>query len=353
MDNKITFSLFADLHYKKGMYIASIEDLNSVFERAERDGADFVAHLGDMCNDYLRSPELVKAYLDNQPGFEVYGVYGNHELETVGNTMQIVTPLLTNRPTDVSWGTADKTIGDGNIAYYYFDKGVFRFIWLDANYSKNPDTQEYEHNLPASWGPPDKNAFPNSLGERQLEWLKATLYAAADEGKHCVVLSHSSFSGLWQDCNDAQIVRQLFKEVNAVRPKTVILAINGHLHTNHSADIDDVVYLDINAVRSGWWLSEPFYPYAEEDINAPKYTFEYTEYDQGGRPACSFMRPLSSLTMGAQTLFHADPLSATVTLYEDGSVSVKGSTTSWLYGIEPDSQFKDDLLRISDLEIKK
>ena len=27
------------------MYLASIEDLKSIFERAERDGADFVAHL--------------------------------------------------------------------------------------------------------------------------------------------------------------------------------------------------------------------------------------------------------------------------------------------------------------------
>ncbi len=353
MDNKIIFSLFADLHYKKGMYIASVADIEQIFERAERDGADFVAHLGDMCNDYLRSSELAKAYLDNRQGLEVYGVYGNHELETVGNTMQVVTPLLTNRPADVIWGTEDKTISDGNIAYYYFDKGVFRFICLDSNYSKNTETQEYEHNLPASWGPPDKNEFPNSLGETQLKWLRETLLDAAEKEKHCVVLSHSSFAGLWQECNDTEIIQQMFKEANAARPKTVVLAINGHLHTNHSAQIDDVVYLDINSVRSGWWASNPFYPYAEEDINAPKYTFEYTEYDQGGRPACSFMRPLSSLTMGAQTLFYADPLSVTVTLHENGSVFVKGSTTTWLYGIGPDSYEPEKLLKISNLEFKK
>ena len=60
-NNTIKFSLFADLHYKKGMYIASIEDMNEILDRANANGADFVLHVGDFCNDYAKSPELMKA----------------------------------------------------------------------------------------------------------------------------------------------------------------------------------------------------------------------------------------------------------------------------------------------------
>ena len=40
MNNKITFSAFADLHYKKGMYVASIENVKDIFKRAEENGAE-------------------------------------------------------------------------------------------------------------------------------------------------------------------------------------------------------------------------------------------------------------------------------------------------------------------------
>ncbi len=350
MKEQVTFSTFAYLHYKKGMYVASIGDIEKIFERAKAYNSEFVVHLGDMCNDYIRSLELVDAYLNNKQGFEVYGIYGNHELETLGNTMPIVTPLLTNRMNDVVWGTEDGKIGDGRVAYYYFDKGSFRFICLDANYSLNPSTGKYEHNHNASWGAPAENKYPCSLGEEQMIWLKKVLFSAAKEEKHCIVLSHPSFSGLWQPCNDAQKIRILFKKANEARRNTVILALNGHLHTNRQAVIEDVVYLDINAVRSGWWEPKPFDPYKEEDINAPRYTFEFTDYEQGGRSSQSFQRPLSSLTMGAQTLFFKDPLSATLTVCEDGFVSMKGCATEWMYGIAPNREYDKSLLKISDFE---
>ena len=117
---EVKFTAFADFHYKKGMYIPSVKDMDNILDRAKADNADLVIHLGDMCNDYIGSKELVNAYLDNKYGFAVYGLYGNHELESENNSMPVVTPMLTNR--EVVWGTADGKIGDGSIAYYYFDK---------------------------------------------------------------------------------------------------------------------------------------------------------------------------------------------------------------------------------------
>ena len=136
MKNKIKFSVFADLHYKYGMYTASVEDLESVLERANSNNVDFVIHCGDICNDYTGSPELYNTYLNNKYGLKVYGIYGNHELEATNNSMEFVTPKLTN-DSNVIWGTDDSKIGDGTIAYYYFDVKGFRIVCLDTNYSFN------------------------------------------------------------------------------------------------------------------------------------------------------------------------------------------------------------------------
>ena len=351
MAQEVTFSVFADFHYKKGMYAASVADMEKIFERAYNDQAEFVVHLGDMCNDYKGSPELISAYKNNRYGYEVYGVYGNHELETVGNTMPLVTPLITNRCDSVKWGTDSQNIEDGNIAYYYFDKGVFRFICIDSNYSLDITTQKYEHNRPASWGKPDGNLYPNSLGEKQLKWLEEKLVLSVKQDKKCIILSHSSFSGLWQKCNDAKAVRTLFKKANDIKKNTVILALNGHLHTNHKAVVDGVAYVDICAVRNGWWQGDKFDPYKEENINSPKYTFEYTEYDKEGIETGKCLRPLSSLSMGAQSLFYISPMSATITVSEDGSIKVKGSETEWMYGKTLEKLDNMSLLKIEDSEI--
>ena len=118
--SEIKFLFFSDLHYKKMMYATKVSDLEKIMERAKSENAEFVIHEGDFCNDYSRSPEILNVYLNS--GIGVFGVYGNHELETAGNTMQMVTPCLTNAPENIIWGTEDGKIGDGSIAYYYFDK---------------------------------------------------------------------------------------------------------------------------------------------------------------------------------------------------------------------------------------
>jgi hypothetical protein len=333
------------------MYVSSINDVKTIFKKAQDNGAELVVQLGDMCNDYFRSSELIRAYLYNEEKLDVCGIYGNHELETPGNDMAFVTPIITNLGERAVWGTEDGKIGGGSIAYYYFDKEDFRFICTDTNYSINPQTGKYEHNKPASWGPPEGNTNTNALGTEQLAWLRELLLSSAKEGKHCIVLSHTNFCDVWGGASaDSKAVQALFKEANLIRNNTVILALNGHHHNNRHTIIDGVVYLDINTVRCGWWQAEKLYAYTEEDIDTPKYTFEYTEYDQGGTPAHSFKRPLSSLTMGAQTLFYSDPLSAIVTVSEDGSLEMKGMKTEWMYGIAPKIENADALLGISDFK---
>ena len=345
MKDKLCFAIFADLHYKQGMYLSSVADLKSVLERADSKNAEFVIHCGDLCNDYTGSPEITNALLDNPYCMPVYGIYGNHELETPGNTMEKVTPFLTNRADEVVWGTEDGKIGNGDIAYYYFDTGDFRFIFTDKNYSYNEKTGEWQHNTEASWGPPAGNIKYNSLGPIQFEWLKKLLYRSAKEEKNCIVISHAAFYPDWETSSpDSTTVCDIFKAVNKIRPGTVIMSINGHYHKHHILAEDDIVFFDVNTVINGCWLANGVEHYFDE------HTFSYEKYDENGKLLSKETTPLSCLAMSRNTWFFESPLSAIVTVAADGSIKIEGAKTGWIYGIAPEKGTGRST-EISDFEI--
>lgn len=53
----LSFLVFADLHYKQGMYASTVADLQAILDRAAEHKVDFILHAGDFCNDYPGSPE--------------------------------------------------------------------------------------------------------------------------------------------------------------------------------------------------------------------------------------------------------------------------------------------------------
>ena len=324
--DELKFVIFSDFHYKRGMYASTVDHMEQMLARANAAGASFVIHCGDFCNDYSGSPELVRAYLQNPQGLAVYGVYGNHELESAGNSMQVVTPLLTNR--DVVWGTEDGGIGDGSIAYYYTDLGSFRLICLDTNYSLTPQGA-WQHNTTASWGPPSENHRANSLGDAQLAWLARVLDGAAEDGLHCMLFSHGSFCRHWRPEADTDAVQALCTAVNQKRAGTVIAQWNGHYHTNHHAVEDGILYWDVNTTINGEWIGTRVPHYTDGQ------TFDYAEYDADGAEIRRYARNLSELWMSQNTWYFRDPLSAVVTVRSDGHIRVEGSQTEWMYGVLP------------------
>ena len=330
--SKITFGIFADFHYKKGMYAASVDDMQAIFSRFSSAGVDFAVHCGDMCNDYLGSPELIKASLDNPYGISLYGVYGNHELESKGNSMEVVTPLLTNDKS-VIWGTPDGK-ADPNIGYYYFDKGDFRFIMLDTNYSFNPETAEWEHNATASWGPRSGNLHINNLTDPQRNWLKDRLFSAADEGKRCIIVSHDSFSErLLSHTSDTDQVRDIIRQANARRKGTVIMAINGHIHTNTIFMDEDLLFFDVNTTRNALWKprAEPHYTDAHGE--------EISCFDAEGNLTGKKFVPYSSLWMSANTWYTKEPLSAIVTVTDKGEITIEGIKSTWACDLTPPGDY--------------
>lgn len=325
---RLSFCLLSDFHYKQGMYMSSIADMQAILDRAHSADVDFVMHGGDFCNDYKGSPELMNTYRNNNYGLPVYGIIGNHEMETRGNSMPVVTPLLNNR--DVIWGTSDGKIGDGSIGYYYYETNGFRIIGLDTNYSYDTANQVWMHNLPATSGPPSANSYSNSLGPVQLEWFEKTLMDAAAKDIPCIIVSHASLSGVWSSSPDAATARAIIKKANEARTGTVLMAINGHLHTSRTAIVDNVLYMDMKATRNVVWRSEKV-----EHYTSSMHTFEYITYDDNGVAINTTQKNLNTLSMGKNTWFSADPISAIVTVSTSGRITIEGTESEWIYGVVP------------------
>lgn len=346
MDNKsIKFAVFADFHYKKGMYASTVSDLEEILANSSKNKVDFVLSLGDFCNDYKGSPEVVDALLNNPYNLPVYGIYGNHELESLGNTMQVVTPLITNQtPT---FGTIDGQIGDGSIAYYYFDYNGFRFICLDTNYSYNPTLNAWEHNKEASWGSPEGNVHFNALGPVQFSFLSSVLTDAGERGLKCIVVTHADlFDDKTNNVYEAKAVRELFSKINKRYKNTVLMSINGHRHLDNFMVLDGIAYFDVNAVKNGFWKHSNDFHYQSSN------GFTFADYDHLGKETFKKFLSYNELSQGKNTWFFVNPLYAIVTLNVDGDLTIKGTSTKWADDVTPQTDLEGVKPCILDINIK-
>ena len=325
----LDFTVIGDLHYKQGMYAASVADLETMIGRAVDNDSNFVLHMGDFCNDYLGSKELTNAWMAST--IPAYGIYGNHELESSKNSMRYVTPLLTTESASVVWGTSDGTIGDGSIAYYYFDDASgFRVVCTDTNYSWNPTYKVWDHNKTNSYGGPNGDTLYNSLGDKQLRWLEDVLTDAAERDIPCIVLSHATLSGSWEPSPDSEAVQAIFRRVNSIKKGTVMLALNGHNHKDHMKIIDGVTYLDVNMVRNAYWNPNATWHYTDGQ------TFEYVTYDADGNVVSTEDASLNVLSGAEKTWFTQDPVSCNIKISTAGYIIIDGYQSEWLYGLDPE-----------------
>ena len=325
----LTFSIFADFHYYKGSYMSSVADLESIMDRANGAGAKFVLNAGDFCNNYPKSPEIINAYLDNKYDLPVYGVMGNHDLEN-GGVMSNVTPALTNA--EVVWGTKNGKVGNGDVAYYYYEVDGFRIIALDTNHYYSTKDSTWKHY--PSWyaGIPgnDTGTNGNALGPTQLSWLEDVIMDAAEKDIPCIILAHASLAGNRgsSQCSDYAAVQEIFRKANNKNTGTVLMALNGHHHSNHTDYVDGVLYFDVNTVRNGAWYSDGADHYTNE-------TFEYVEYDSNGKATSTTTKKLSSLGSAAKTWFFDTPMDAIVTVSSDGKIIIEGEEGGWIGNVAP------------------
>ena len=285
-------------------------------------------HLGDFCNDYKGSSEIVNAYINNKYNIPVYGIYGNHELESEGNSVELVTLSLTNQ--NVNFGNDE--------GYWHYDFGDFRLIGLDNNYSYNPELEAWEHNRTASHTSPKGNLYPQNMSIKEIEWFGSVLREADMLNKKVIIFSHNSISDkwnsmhnniseIWRTTHNYKLVVDLLKEYN----NCILMCLNGHLHTDHFKVENDIAYFDVNSAINGYWanMSGKEHHYKEGQ------TFNREIFDKDGKVVGYENVELTSLNQGRNTWFFTKPLSAVVEINVDGMINIKGSTTDWMYGIKP------------------
>jgi predicted phosphodiesterase len=284
---QVKFCVFADIHYKPGVWgfpNSKKEWLGKILERAKREKCDFVIHCGDMCHN----PPEVKDYIDYYNDFEIptYHTIGNHE--TDGCSYEDV--LKTFR------------LEKGN---YFFDRNGFRFIVVDTNYFYRKSIKGFVH---FGKGVKEEGDAWGRIPDEQYEWIEKTI---SDSPYPCVTFSHLSF----ERASGNRRMQEIFAKANAAMPGKVRMSINGHYHTDYLRVLDDVLYFDVNSASYQWIGSKRAHKF---------YPAEYFEkIGQGGN------------VRKVPWIAYESPLSAIVTMKADGEVRIEGTESSFACGVTP------------------
>ncbi len=319
----LKFTTIGDFHYRKKMYATTVEDMEKIVENSFDEKVDFILHLGDLCTDYTHSPELISTLLNNKYSIPVYGIMGNHELEH-NHTPDMIIPYLTNR--DVTFG--EPIYNETKAAHWYTDIDNFRLIGLDTNFVYLPEKETWHRKL--EFIRPEGSILDLSLAPLQLQWLEDVIAEASVLGKKVLIASHAPLvkdPWIWES-PDFESAQKIF----AKYPRTVLLAMNGHVHTDNFEVRNDVAYFDVNTARLGCWWHQ------DEHHYSPEHTFPFTEYDENGNVLSTVDMPFRELSQGINSWFFKDPLWATVTVTENGHVTIKGRKTEWAYDVVPERE---------------
>ena len=305
--SEIKICLFADFHYWPKNHVATIPQLEEIVEAAHANGVDAMVCCGDLCHNMTTAPELVETYFHNKYGIPAMNCFGNHEQEAVDSIEEV-------------W----KIQGMTN-SYDYFDLKGFRFIITDTNYYLEEDGSL--HHVPArSWG----KANGDRMSPEQLAWLEKTI----DESPYpCMLFSHATFEAAG-GCPDHAAVRAIIDKANKKNPGRVLMCCNGHYHRDNITIKNNVVYFDVNSSLNVEWQPRPNTMLPQEFIDSARMAVNHT--------------------------YSKEPLYAIVTIRDDGTISIEGKESDYLFGASPEAigwntgnQFgRETSPRISSADIK-
>lgn len=219
------FSMFSDFHHAPGRFMrGGLEDLDFIFNRAEKEKVDFIIHAGDLTHGPSRHLDFMEKY--NNFHIPTYNCLGNHDADA---TPYLETLKLYNMEN----------------GYYYFDNGGYRIIVLDPNYFEKDGeyihfsmSNQYSTLETCDWIPPE-----------QIEWLKQTIDTAPGP---CIVIAHQSFEREAYCVKNMYEVRKIFNDANAKKPHSVLMVLNGHHHRDFVRILDGILYFDVNSSNYEW-----------------------------------------------------------------------------------------------------
>ena len=278
---KVKFSVFSDLHITEFFTSDGVDRLNAILDRAKKENVDFIIDCGDLCSpvDY---PEVLEKY--NNFEIPTYHVLGNHDLD---NLTPEEAAKAFNMPHE----------------YYYFDKNGFRFIVLNENYCRVDGVD-----IPYSCGNYYKlNPYRDYISNEQLVWLEETVMSSPYP---MVVFSHG---GLQREDTEAEAVKNREDVQNIFRQahkngKRILMCLSGHFHVDYMRIYEHVCYFDVNSATTYW---------IREDIKHDRFGEEFHQKHPGA----------------SHTVIYNDPLSAIVTLSDDGTIEIEGTESSFYMGV--------------------
>ncbi|MBG9982818.1 metallophosphoesterase family protein [Aerococcaceae bacterium DSM 111020] len=187
-------------------------------ETVGADELDFIMHTGDFVETAEVEDEwidLIEQSKDTFTNFTMASVAGNHDEYTLGRYGEYLPPITEKFNEHVNVAAENDAISGGS--YYSFDYNNVHFVMLNSNDNKEDDEDN-----------PESKAF----GKEQLEWAKADIQEARDNGAEWVVLGYHKpiFSKSYHSLQDSdvQAVREEFMQM--IDEMDVDLALQGHDH---------------------------------------------------------------------------------------------------------------------------
>ena len=284
MSDSITFSVFADLHWREGDWSWCEQRLDDIFARAVREKAEFVIHCGDFCHDVIAARAMIAKYA--AAPLPAYHVMGNHEFECSDSLDEVLRAFSMPRN------------------YYSFDVRGFRFVAIDNNYHHGPDGNLKHYADESVWSKCHQDEVV--LPPDQVAFLQEAIATAP--GPVCV-FSHASFL-LPPDRGGVVNGREVVRMAEEARNGRPVMFFNGHYHRNELIVRDGMAFFDVNTTTSTW-----------SDKEHHAYPPEL----------------MAKCPTACHSILNAVPVHAIVHLDAKGNVEIEGMKGAFYLGISPES----------------
>lgn len=272
--NHLRFLIFADLHYD--MMPDADSRLETIFQAARKKKVEFMVNMGDLAAPVSRYRPL-KDKLSGSP-VPVYHIIGNHD-------------------TDHSGKQAFMEFYGMEKPFYYIDKGKFRFIFLDSNYFIDKDGQTKDYH---------KRDYIRSkqidrYSPEELQWLENTLQTE----QICLLFSHAPVNDNYGEIINNVDIHKIITTAKA-KGTDIAAVFGGHNHSDNYHIIDGIHYIQVNSASNIWGGSQ--------FTNTERFPAEvYKQYT-----SLKYIIP------------YRDALYATVDIYSNGKVKIKGTKSSYI-----------------------
>lgn len=245
---KVKFAVMADLHVD--IMPDGVSRVQAFCEAALKENVDFLLHLGDIQYPEVaflekHAPESIQKregagwfvcdrddekvavkQLLADTGLPLYGVLGNHDMDS-----------CSKKTACLYWGMPD--------THYSFVHGGVRFIALDTNFIGLDDEMlDFDH-CNYRYYSRRETSF---ITDPQLQWLENEVMNSPEP---CVLLSHAALGDDLMCAHDRAKLWQMIERVNKEK-RRVILALNGHNHSDGVTERNGVPFISINSISNVW-----------------------------------------------------------------------------------------------------